>query len=157
MFESAIWEAVVGIGMRWLHIGSALVAIGGTVVMMLVIWPGLNVDDAEAGDLLKRDGVLDWLDRRFGVLYYASLGGLAFSGLYQWVMLANDHARAGRLAEMLLLVKVTLAMVLFGMAWVEAVGMWQAPARVRLTWRLVVGASIVMIAGAVRYVRLSGG
>ncbi|HXN48833.1 MAG TPA: hypothetical protein VN893_19440 [Bryobacteraceae bacterium] len=73
-----VWMTeVVGILMRWAHIASAAVLIGGLVYARLVVAPMLQESSPE-----ERGEALDGLGNRFRPLVYSAIGGLLVSGLY---------------------------------------------------------------------------
>ena len=71
---------VVGILMRWAHIASAAVLIGGLVYARLVVAPVLAESSPQ-----ERGEALDGLGNRFRPLLYAAIGGLFVSGLYNFL------------------------------------------------------------------------
>jgi putative copper export protein len=73
-----VWQVaeVFGILMRWAHIASAAVLIGGLVYARWVAAPVL-AEEREA---------LDGLRGRFRPLMYAAMGGLVVSGLYNFLL-----------------------------------------------------------------------
>ena len=76
-----VWMTeVVGILMRWAHIASAAVLIGGLVCARLVVAPVLGESSPE-----ERSEALDGLGKRFRPLVYAAIGGLVVSGLYNFL------------------------------------------------------------------------
>jgi putative copper export protein len=76
-----VWMTeVVGILMRWAHIVSAAVLIGGLVYARLVVAPVLGESSPE-----ERAEALDGLGNRFRPLVYAAIGGLVVSGLYNFL------------------------------------------------------------------------
>ena len=94
---------VFGILMRWAHILSAVLLIGGIVYARMVAAPVLGEVQEEQPDLLRRLGV------RFRPLVYASIVGLIVSGLYNYLM----HLGHTRTYEMWFGIKVLLALHVF--------------------------------------------
>ena len=73
-----VWMTeVVGILMRWAHIASAAVLIGGLVYARVVVAPMLRESSPE-----ERGEALDGLGNRFRPLVYAAIADLLASGLY---------------------------------------------------------------------------
>jgi uncharacterized membrane protein len=95
---------VFGILMRWAHIASAVVLIGGLFYARLVVAPVLGESSPE-----ERAEALDHLGVRFRPLVYAAIAGLTVSGLYNFLLHAGHtpyyHAWFG--------VKVLLALHVF--------------------------------------------
>ena len=76
-----VWMTeVVGILMRWAHIASAAVLIGGLVYARFVVAPVLPDSSPE-----ERGEALDGLSKRFRPLVYAAIAGLLVSGLYNFL------------------------------------------------------------------------
>jgi uncharacterized membrane protein len=71
---------LIGILMRWAHIASAAVLIGGLVFARMVVAPVLADAPEERGDALDR------LSTRFRPLVYAAIAGLVVSGLYNFLL-----------------------------------------------------------------------
>lgn len=71
---------VVGIVMRWAHIASMAVLLGGVAYARLVAFPA--VDKAGGED---RPAIFEWLAARYRPLMYAAIGGLILSGLYNFL------------------------------------------------------------------------
>ncbi len=73
---TAAWE-VLGVLMRWTHIASVVIAIGGIVYARLVAFPVVaSIDSTE------RLPVFGELIRRHRPLVYATLAGILVSGIY---------------------------------------------------------------------------
>jgi len=76
-----VWlTEVVGILMRWAHIASAAVLIGGLVYARFVVAPVLQESSPE-----ERGEALEGLGNRFRPLVYAAIAGLMVSGLYNFL------------------------------------------------------------------------
>jgi hypothetical protein len=71
---------VVGILMRWAHIASMAVLLGGVTYARLVAFPVLNKAGAE-----DRPAISERLAARYRPLMYAAIGGLVLSGLYNFL------------------------------------------------------------------------
>ncbi len=98
---------VIGILMRWVHIASAAVLIGGLIYARVVVAPMLGESSPE-----ERAESLDQLGSRFRPLVYAAIAGLVVSGLYSFLLHRGHtpyyHAWFG--------VKVLLALHVFAAA-----------------------------------------
>ena len=143
-----VWMTeVVGILMRWAHIASAAVLIGGLVYARLVVAPVLPESSPE-----ERAEALDGLGKRFRPLVYAAIGGLIVSGLYNFLTHPGHtpyyHAWFG--------VKVLLALHVFAAATL-AVRSSRAPneeeaRRLRRMTGAIISGMLVILIGA--YLRL---
>ncbi len=103
-----VWMTeVVGILMRWAHIASAAVLIGGLVYARFVVAPLLAESSPE-----ERSEALDGLGKRFRPLVYSAIGGLLVSGLYNFL----THPRHTPLYHAWFGVKVLLALHVFAAA-----------------------------------------
>jgi uncharacterized membrane protein len=100
-----VWVAaeVFGILMRWAHIVSAVLLIGGIAYARMVAAPVLGEVHDEQPDLLRRLGA------RYRPLVYASIVGLIVSGLYNYLM----HLGHTRYYEMWFGIKILLALHVF--------------------------------------------
>jgi len=98
---------------RWIHVGAAVVLVGGTVFMRFVLLPAARElpDDARGG--LRERVMGRW--RKFvgaGILL------LLLSGLYNYVLVIQDKARLAdtKLYHPLMGTKILLALVVFFLA-----------------------------------------
>ena len=144
-----VWMTeVVGILMRWAHIASAAVLIGGLVYARLVVAPMLQESSPE-----ERGEALDGLGNRFRPLVYAAIGGLLVSGLYNFLThpghTPSYHAWFG--------VKVLLALHVFA-ASVLAVRSSRAPNEEearrlrRMTGAILTGMLAILIGAYLRLI-----
>jgi uncharacterized membrane protein len=98
---------------RWVHVTSAVVAVGGLVVARLIFWPAMQA----AGE--GASGSREAADRRLGLLIHTAIGLLLLSGAYNLYLVlprANAATMGGlaRLYHSVLGVKILLALVVFG-------------------------------------------
>jgi len=139
---------VVGILMRWAHIASSAVLIGGLIYARLVVAPVLAESSPE-----ERAEALDGLGKRFRPLVYAAIAGLVVSGFYNFLMHRGHtpyyHAWFG--------VKVLLALHVFA-ASVLAVRSARAPGEEearrlrRMTGAILSGMLVILIAAYLRLI-----
>jgi hypothetical protein len=112
--EPDFWLSVI---MRWLHVASAVVALGGTVLMRFVLLPALE-------RLPNGDEVLTALRAPFKRLIHMGLGLLIFTGFFNYLVIAIPAVRAAREAGPTPLegyhgpmgIKILLSLVLFVIA-----------------------------------------
>jgi putative copper export protein len=139
---------VVGILMRWAHLASAAVLIGGLIYARLVVAPMVVESSPE-----ERAEALDGLGNRFRPLVYAAIAGLVVSGLYNFLLHRGHtpyyHAWFG--------VKVLLALHVFAAA-VLAVRSSRAPGEEearrlrRMSGAILSGLLVILIAAYLRLI-----
>lgn len=95
---------------QWLHLGAAVVAVGGVLYARAVLGPALRALPPE-----ERAQVLRAAGRRFHPILWAAIALLLVTGLYNVVLAADAHA-ADPLYWQLLGLKIVLAVALFGLA-----------------------------------------
>jgi uncharacterized membrane protein len=137
---------VIGILMRWAHIVSAVVLIGGLVYARMVAAPALRQSLGEdPPELLERLAV------RFRLLVYAAIAGLVLSGIYNYL----THRGHTVYFQAWFGVKVLLALHVFA-ASVLAVRSSQATAENearrlrRMSGAIVSGLAVILIAAYLR-------
>jgi len=136
--------------MRWLHVGSAALVVGGLALIVLSAGPARSlIDNPAAIEVIRR------IERRYRWVLAAAALGLIISGVYQWVIFGQVYHELGAKALGLLSVKILLATTLFALLWAFQVeSMVHPKAR---AWRLVnlsLAVLVVMVAGVLRYMRL---
>lgn len=102
--------------MRWVHVASAVVGVGGTVMLRFVILPVLaaRADGAE---------ILDGIRQVWKRVFHTVMGLLLLSGFYNYIMVsipkaralkeAGDEAFSGRYHGTMGM-KILLSLILFG-------------------------------------------
>ncbi len=135
--------------MRWLHLASAAVIIGGLILFVISATPLRTLDRSEAVDK-----VINTIEKRYRWLLVASVMGLVVSGVFQWVTFGQAYQDNHAILAVLS-VKVLVATALFALLWafqVETMSGEEAKA-----WRwtnLALAVTVLLIAGGVRYMRL---
>ena len=130
---------------RWAHIGTAIVLVGGTVFMRLVVMPAL---DEHSGDLTGR------IRDRWKKFVHGGILLFLVSGFYNYVTLMPRHKGDG-LYHMLVGTKILLALFVFFLA-SALVGRSQGTQKFRdnagkwMGVMLLVSAVIVGISGFVK-------
>tara|TARA_R110002111_G_scaffold226678_2_gene288298 strand:- start:363 stop:821 length:459 start_codon:yes stop_codon:yes gene_type:complete len=136
--------------MRWLHIGSAALLLGGMALIVLSAGPAKSLmdnDDAKA--------VFRKIELRFRWVLAAAVFGLIVSGVYQWVIFGQVYQEIGGLALGLLSVKVLFATMLFALLWAFQVESMLHPKAKLWRWmNLSLAVLVVMMAGVLRFIRL---
>jgi putative copper export protein len=80
-------ELLIAVVMRWLHVVSAVVGVGGSVMMRLVILPALD-------RLPNGDEVLKAIRPTFKRIIHSAIGTLLLTGLYNYVVVAMPKIKA---------------------------------------------------------------
>jgi len=140
-------SAVLQILMRYVHIVSAIMAVGGLSFMLLCLLPVVRVLDDGFSEAWIR-----LIRARFHKILWISIGGLVISGLYNWVLLGPTYKAMGALGNALIGIKVLLAMIMFGTVWVGQVGILRP--KVCQMINIHLAAAIILLAAALRYFRL---
>lgn len=136
--------------MRWVHVGSAALLLGGMAMIVLSAGPVRPLlDHAEARAVIKK------IETRFRWLLALAVLGLIISGVYQWVIFGQVYQEIGAVSLILLSIKVLLATALFAMLWAFQVeSMVDPKARLWRVANLSLAVSVVLLAGVLRYIRL---
>jgi len=142
-------HASVFLIMRWLHIGSAALIVGGLTLLILSVAPVQALTRNEALDLsIKR------VEARYRWALMASVLGLVISGVYQWVIFGQLY-QAHTVLLVLLSFKVLIATAMFAMLWAFQVDSMVGPDAKAWRWvNLILAVSVLPLAGLVRYIRL---
>lgn len=133
---------IIGVLMRWTHISSVVLALGGTAYARLILLPSLV-----ALPPAERTGLLEQLLRRHRLLIYCVLPSLLVSGLYNLLSRRGHspwyHAWFG--------VKMLLVAHLFTLALLLAHGPAGDPRRKRrMTGLAISGFCIVLLSAYLR-------
>lgn len=141
---------VVFVLMRWVHIGSAALAVGGLAVIVLCAGPAKAlIESPDLTEAVRR------IDSRMRWVFAFAIVGLVVSGVYQWVVFGQIYQEIGAGAQVLLSIKILLATAFFASIWAFGV---ESMAHPKATlWRLInllLGVAVLLLAGVLRYVRL---
>lgn len=139
---------VLVVAMRYLHIVSAIVAVGGLAFMAWCLSPALRLLDDGFREQVQR-----LASERFQRVIVFAIGGLTLSGVYNWIMLAPVYREAGPLANALIGTKVLLSLVMFGIVFAQKWGLI-VPSKFWRSFNLHLGALVILLAAVLRYVRL---
>ncbi|MCI0460811.1 MAG: hypothetical protein L0Z62_28010 [Gemmataceae bacterium] len=132
---------------RWLHVGTAIVLLGGSVFLRFVLLPAAEKLSAEAHEALRGHLLATWK-----IFVHAGVLLLLLSGLYNYLVVMLPLHRGDSLYHALMGTKILLALVVFFLA--EAlVGRAAAFENLRQKRRLWLGV-IVLLAALI--VALSG-
>ena len=103
-------ELILGIVSRWLHIGSAIVLLGGTICLKFVVGPVLKDQSQELKEAVRG---------RWKRFVHAAIAGLLLSGVYNYVRAFPMHSGDG-LWHAMVDTKIILALGVFFIASVLA-------------------------------------
>ena len=145
----------LGILFRWLHILSAITAVGGTIFMRMALVPSVAVLTAEQHKALHEQVRSRWVKFVMAAILF-----LIVSGLYNFIIKIKSHtivAEYNRLYQMLFGVKFTLALVIFFLA-SALLGRSPVFAKIRQNARLWLSVNmalaiiVVCISGVLRFI-----
>ena len=103
-------ELILGIISRWLHVGSAIVLLGGTICLKFVVGPVLKDQSQELKEAVRG---------RWKRFVHAAIAGLLLSGVYNYVRAIPLHKGDG-LWHAMVDTKIILALGVFFIASVLA-------------------------------------
>ncbi len=133
--------------MRYVHIVSAVSAVGGLVFLSVCLSPATRLlDDGFSDTWMKM------IRHRFHRVVWISIGGLIVSGIYNWAMLAGVYKAMGPVGGAIIGTKVLLAMILFTVVWLGSSGILKPKAAQMINLHLA--AVIILLASVLRYYRL---
>lgn len=137
---------------RWLHVGAAIVTIGGMFFMRAVLMPSAEAALSDEAHSALRDKIL----ARWKKVVYASIGLLIVSGGYNyWRVISLSLHKGQALYHALAGTKILLALLVFVLA-MGLVGRSDAFAALRknrkkwTTITLAVGVLVVLLGGVLR-------
>ena len=133
--------------MRWIHIASGIVLLGGFAFARLVLAPAL----AETNDSVRR-AFADRIASRFRPILVTVVVTITGSGLYNYLTKENypPHYHMWMGIKLLLVLHVLAASLLYSTATTD-----EARRRRQATGILISGVIIIMISGWLRYISLS--
>ena len=94
---------LIGIVFRWLHIGSAIVLLGGSICLKFVVGPALKDQSQELKEAVRG---------RWKKFVHAAIAGLLLSGIINYVRAVPDH-RGDGLWHAMVDTKIILALGVF--------------------------------------------
>ena len=133
--------------MRYLHIVSAMIAVGGICFMAFCLSPVMRLlDDGFSESWMKM------VRERFHRVMWISIGGLVISGVYNWILSAGVYKAMGAKGNALIGSKVLLALIIFAMVWVGSLGAVK-PKVVHMV-NIHLAAAVILLAVILRYFRI---
>lgn len=150
---------ILGLVSRWLHILSAIAAVGGSIFMRLALLPAVGVlaDDA-------RRALHEAVRSRWSKVVMAAILFLLLSGVYNLIAIERNKTYPeadSALYHALLGIKLILALVIFFIA-SALVGRSEGLAKIRqnarfwLTLNVVLAVILVLLSGLMRVARDKG-
>ncbi len=97
---------ILGISMRWLHVGSAIVLLGGAICLKFVVGPVLKDQSLELREAIRG---------RWKKFVHAGIAGLLVSGLVNYIRALPQH-RGDGLWHAMVDTKIILALAVFFIA-----------------------------------------
>ena len=144
--------AVIEVVVRYVHVVSAVVLVGGMIFVSIAVKPALKV----LGDDQRRD-FLDILHKRFVRVALGCFAALFITGAYNWVKLAPVYKEMGPKGNAVIGIKVLLAAIAFLIVWTRSIGLLKLPGKVCHLINLHLAAIIILLAGLLRYWRIPPG
>lgn len=147
-------EQALAVLFRWLHVGAAIVAVGGVVFQRFVLMPALSAVGDEARVAI-RDSVL----ARWRLVVHSSIAILLVSGTYNAWRLFPMH-KGQPIYHSIFGVKVLIALAVFGIAAVVT-GRSERAQRMRgrapfwLGLLVALGTAVVLLSGVLKNVPIS--
>ena len=143
---------------RWLHVGAAVLGIGATLFMVLVLLPAL-AGSAQANE------VLDRVRPRLKRVIHSAIGLLLLTGFYNYLVVSTPVLREDRydgirgMYHMLMGPKMLLAIILFTISILLLVPLpaMHAKRKMWLTVNAVLGVLILLISAVLRRLWTVGG
>lgn len=99
-------DTIFSIAARWVHIGSAIMLLGGTICLRFVVHPVLKDQPKELRDAIRG---------RFQKFVHGGIAGLLLSGLYNYIKMVPQH-RGDGLWHAMVDTKIVLAIGVFFIA-----------------------------------------
>ncbi len=137
--------------MRWLHLLSMAVIVGGLTLIVLAAGPAKSLpNDPSVTNVIRR------IEGRYRWALLVAVIGLILSGVYQWVAFGQTYQAGGALLLGILSFKVLLATGVFAMLWAFQVDSMVDDKAKAWRWvNLLLAVIVLMLAGVVRYLHLA--
>ncbi len=99
-------ELILPVISRWVHIGCAIVLVGGSAFMWLILQPALKEESKELHEKIRQ---------RWKMIVHPGILLFLISGLYNYIRALSAHAGDSRY-HMLIGIKMLLALTVFALA-----------------------------------------
>jgi uncharacterized membrane protein len=137
------------VAMRYIHILSAMILVGGLVFDLFCVKPALRVID----DSL-RDSITAVIRKQFFRLQIIGIAGLLISGIFNWVISAATYRDMGAAGNALIGIKVLLALAVFAVVFLRSTNMIKSDKAAKMI-NIHLVTIIVLLAAILRYLRLA--
>ena len=139
---------ILSVAMRYIHIVSAIIAVGGMAFMLFCVSPAVRLLDDKL-----RESLVGLMHSRFQRVVWFCIAGLVISGTYTWILFADDYKKMGPMGNALIGTKVLLAIIMFAVVGARSMGMMKN-ARAALMINIHLGAIVILLGGILRYLHL---
>lgn len=143
----------VDVLMRYVHIVSAVVAVGGMACILICLSPAIRVFDESF-----RDSLMKLVHHRFIRVVWVCIAGLTISGIWKYIQVRHEYdaivVGGMKLAHMLIGVKMLLAVILFAIVFLRSVDLIQPRnPRTLLMINIHLAAIIILLGSVLQYLR----
>jgi uncharacterized membrane protein len=136
------------VALRYVHIVSTAVLVGGMVFMSVALKPALKTLDEERRRMLQQA-----VERGFKRAVYLCFLGLLISGAYNWIRLADQYKEMGPKGNIVIGIKVLLAVMMFVIISGRDLKLIRLPGKACHMINLHLVAIIILLAGLLGYWR----
>lgn len=147
-----LWRMeAVNVIARVLHVGSAIVALGGIAFMLGALCPALRTQDESV-----RAALQPLVKKRFMRMVHPAIALLILTGAYNWWLNIEAYRNASKAIHGMIGTKMLLAIVMFAIVFAQAFGVVKGGTHRWMTINLVLGIAVITLAAIVRAMRLAG-
>ena len=139
------------VAMRYLHIISVIVLVGGLLYNMISQRVVRKILDSQ-----QAENLLTALRARVLAFQWFAIAGLIISGTFTWVVTNAQYKAIGPMGNALIGTKVLLAMGIFCVIWMRWSKLIKSD-KMAMMINIHLAAIIILVAGILRYYRLSLG
>ncbi|GIW82684.1 MAG: hypothetical protein KatS3mg105_4491 [Gemmatales bacterium] len=138
---------------RWLHVGSAIVLLGGTVFMRFVLMPQADKLDPQAHEQLRGDVLRTWK-----IFVHAGVSLLLISGLYNYIFVMIPKHKGDSLYHAMMGIKILLGLgvIFLGSVMVGRSSMFDKLRENRKMWLLVLVAAATVVVAISGFLKVRG-
>ena len=142
-------SAVIDILIRYVHVVSAVIVVGGIIFISVAVKPALKVLDDD-----QRRDFQDIMHKRFVRMVLGCFAALFVTGVYNWVKLVPQYQAMGPKGNAVIGIKMLLAAIVFLIVWTRSLGLLKLPGKACHLINLHLVAIIILLAGLLRYWRI---
>lgn len=154
-YPVAMDNPILIVVMRYIHIVSAVVAVGGMAFILFCVSPASRLLEENL-----RQSFLTLMHQRFLKVLWIAIAGLVISGAYAWLTLNDAYNQIRPWGQALIGSKVLIAIIIFVIVWLRSIGVvGKTPKGVKRVLMINIHlAAIVILLGAIlRMLRMSQG